>query len=335
LDKGIVWITTTWINQMKDYDTYLSPLREYGFSIKIDSHGRDLTEEELIEGLPGVVATFPSGDPYNKHTFRYAKDLRLIARTGVGYNSIDVQEATKNGILVTTARGQNANSVAEHTLALMLSVARELNVFDRKVREGEWGKIRKPTGYLRGKTLGIIGLGDIGKKVAKKAKAFGMNVIANDLIRDERFAAENGLFYKSFDEVVGESDFLSCHVPLSNSTTKLINSDVFKKMKQDSFLINTSRGPVVDIDALEEAIQNKMIHGAGIDVFPDEPIQGNRALMKFKNVILTPHIAGLGEDACIDSLIFAVEQTLDFFSGRCPNGILNKEVLEKNEDIYS
>ncbi len=334
MDKGIIWITTTWINQMKDYDAYLSPLREYGFSVKIDSHGRDLTEEELIEGLPGVVATFPSGDPYNKHTFKYAKDLRLIARTGVGYNSIDVQEATKNGILVTTARGQNANSVAEHTLTLMLAVSRELNIFDRKVREGEWEKIRKPTGYLRGNTLGIIGLGDIGKRVSKKAKAFGMNVVVYDPIRDERFAAENGVFYKSFDEVVEESDFLSCHVPLTESTTKLINLDVFKRMKKGSFLINTSRGPVVDIDALEEAIQNKMIAGAGIDVFPDEPIHGNRVLMKFENVILTPHIAGLGEDACIDSLIFAVEQTLDFFSGRCPKGTLNKEVLEKNKNVH-
>ena len=334
MDKGIVWITTTWINQMKDYDPYLSPLREYGFSIKIDSNGNDLTEEELIAGLPGVVATFPSGDPYNKRTFKHAKDLRLIARTGVGYNAIDIEEATKNGILVTTARGQNANSVAEHTLTLMLSVSRELNIFDRKVREGEWGKIRKPTGYLRGNTLGIIGLGDIGKRVAQKAKAFGMNVIAYDPIRDERFVAENGVFYKSFDEVVENSDFLSCHVPLNKSTTKLIDLNIFKSMKKGSFLINTSRGPVVDLDALEEAIQNKMISGAGIDVFPDEPIQGNRAIMNFDNIILTPHIAGLGEDACIDSLIFAVEQTLDFFSGRCPKGTLNKEVLENNKNVH-
>ncbi len=332
MDKGIVWITTTWINPMEDYDAYLSPLREFGFSIKIDSNGRDLTEEELIQGLPGVVVTFPSGDPYNKRTLKHAKDLRLIARTGVGYNAIDVEEATKNGILVTTARGQNANSVAEHTLSLILSLSRELNIFDKKVREGKWGSIRKPTGYLRSNTLGIIGLGDIGKRVAKKANAFGMKVIAYDPVRDERFVAENGVFYQSFDEVIENSDFLSCHVPLTESTTKLINTDVFKKMKKGSFLINTSRGPVVDIDALEEALQNKMIAGAGIDVFPDEPIQGDRSLMKFENVILTPHIAGLGEDACIDSLIFAVQQTLDFFSGRCPKGILNKEVLEKNKN---
>ncbi|MED5579220.1 MAG: phosphoglycerate dehydrogenase [Nitrospinota bacterium] len=334
MDKGIVWITTTWINKMKDYDAYLSPLREYGFTVKINSFGRDLTEEELIDGLPGVVATFPSGDPYNKRTFAYAKDLRLIARTGVGYNSIDVEEATKKGILVTTARGQNANSVAEHTLALILSVSRELNFFDRKVRTGEWGEIRKPTGYLRGNTLGIIGLGDIGKRVAKKAKVFGMDVIATDPTRDERFAAENGVFYKSFDEVVEKSDFLSCHVPLIESTTKLINTDVFKKMKKGSYLINTSRGPVVDIDALEEAIEKKIICGAGIDVFPHEPIQGSSKLMKYENVVLTPHIAGLGEDACIDSLVFVVEQTLDFFSGRCPDGTLNKEVLEKNKNAH-
>ena len=197
------------------------------------------------------------------------------------------------------------------------------------MRAGEWADLRVPISPLRGKTLGIIGLGNIGKRVARRAAAFGMEVIAHDVVRDERFAAEVGVFFETREEVTRRADFITCHVPLNDSTRGMVDEKFLSSMKPGAYLVNTSRGPVVDLDAAATALERGIIQGAALDVFPNEPADHRHRIFSLDNVILTPHIAGLGEDACEQSLEFAVNAALDVIAGRRPAGLLNPEVLEK------
>ncbi len=328
--NGVAWITTTWIGGLEDQLGTLRPLEdEAGLEIKLDSSGVHLDEEELLAGLPGVVATLPSNDTYSARVLAAAPDLKIISRTGVGLNAIDLAAAAENGIVVTHAVGENRDSVAEHTFGLMLGAARKIPWMDKGVREGKWAELRIPASPLKGKTLGILGLGNIGKEVAFRASAFGMEIIACDIVRDERFAAEVGVYFHSLEEVASRADYLSCHLPLTPESRGIVNRDLLKLMKPGAFLINTSRGPVVDIDALAEALASGGIRGAGIDVFPEEPPDASHPLFGLENVIVTPHAAGVGEDACENCVRHAVRAVVDFMAGRVPSDVANPEVLEK------
>lgn len=327
--KGIAWITTTYFGGLKDAMALLRPLEEAGLELRVESRGVRFKEDELIAGLPGVVATLPSNDAYTARVLAAAPDLKIIARTGVGLNSIDLEAATERGIVVTHAAGQNSDSVAEHTFAIMLGAARGISGMNQGVRAGEWASLRKPVASLKGATLGIIGLGNIGKRVARRAIAFGMEVVAYDIVRDERFAAETGVYFHSLEEVVSRADFLTCHVPLTPETRGMIGPALLGRMKPTAFLINTSRGPVVNIDALDEYLSADRLRGAAIDVFPEEPPDTSHPLFSLKNVVVTPHAAGLGEDACENCVRHAVRAIVDFQAGRRPSDIANPGVLEK------
>ena len=330
MPKGIAWVTTSWVGGLEDPMRCFRPLEaEAGLEVRIDSNGLDRTEEEVIAGLPGVVVAFPSNDPYNERTLAAGTDLKHIARTGVGYNSVDLDAAARCGVIVTNAPGRNADSVAEHAIGLMLCAARRIAESDRKMRAGEWAGLRTPSAPLRGRTLGVIGLGDIGKRVARRAAAFGMEVIAHDIARDERFAAEAGVFYKEREEVARSADFITCHVPLTEETRGMVDGKFLRAMKPGAYLINTSRGPVADLDAVADALERGVIRGAALDVFPDEPADHRHRIFSLDNVVLTPHVAGLGEDACEQSLEFAVADALDVIARRRPAGLLNPEALEK------
>ena len=330
MSKGIAWVTTSWLSGLEDPMRHFKRLEtEAGLEVRIESNGVDRTEDELVASLPGVVVTFPSNDPYNERTLAAGTHLKHIARTGVGFNSVDLDAATRHGVVVTNAPGQNSDSVAEHALGLMLCIARNIALSDKKMRAGEWADLRVPISPLRGKTLGIIGLGNIGKRVARRAVAFGMEVIANDIVRDERFAAEVGVFYEAREEVTRRADFITCHVPLNEGTRGMVDEKFLSSMKPGAYLVNTSRGPVVDLEAAATALERGIIQGAALDVFPNEPADHRHRIFSLDNVILTPHIAGLGEDACEQSLEFAVAAALDVIAGRRPAGLLNPEVLEK------
>ncbi len=330
MSKGIAWVTTSWLSGLEDPMRHFKRLEtEAGLEVRIESNGVDKTEDELIAALPDVVVTFPSNDPYNERTLAAATHLKHIARTGVGFNSVDLDAATRHGVVVTNAPGQNSDSVAEHAIGLMLCIARNIALSDKKMRAGEWADLRVPISPLRGKTLGIIGLGNIGKRVARRAVAFGMEVIAHDIVRDERFAAEVGVFFEPREEVTRRADFITCHVPLNDSTRGMVDERFLSSMKPGAYLINTSRGPVVDLDAAATALEHGIIQGAALDVFPNEPADHRHRIFSLDNVVLTPHIAGLGEDACEQSLEFAVDAALDVIAGRRPAGLLNPEVLEK------
>ena len=328
--KGIAWITTTWLGGLDDPMRLLRPLEEEaGLEINLDVRGVHLNEEEVLEGIPGVVATLPSGDLYTARVMAAASDLKIIARTGVGLNAIDIDAATENGIVVTHAAGQNAQSVAEHTFGLILAAARRIPLSNQGIRAGEWASLRLPAAALNGRTLGLIGLGNIGKQVARRAAAFGMEILACDIVQDERFAAEVGVYFHPLEEVVSRADYISCHVPLTPDTRGIINRALLRLMKPTAFVFNTSRGPVVDIDALADALSSGGIRGAGIDVFPDEPPDTSHPLFALDNVVVTPHAAGVGEDACENCVRHAVRATVDCLSGRRPGDVANPSVLEK------
>lgn len=328
--KGIAWVTTTWILELKDPMTLLRPLEdEAGLEIRLNDSGIHMSEAQLLAELPGVVASLPSNDEFTARVLAAASDLKIISRTGVGLNSIDLAAAAANGIVVTSAVGQNSISVAEHTFALMLSAARGIAFQNEGIRAGEWASLRIPGAPLNGKTLGILGLGNIGKEVARRAAAFGMEIIACDIAPDERFAAEVGVYFHSLEEVASRADFLTCHVPLTPETTGIVGRELLGLMKPGAFLINTSRGPVVDIDALAETLASGGIRGAGVDVFPVEPPVVDHPLFDQPNLIVTPHAAGVGEDACENTLRHAVRAVVDLLAGKKPQDIANPDVLKK------
>jgi D-3-phosphoglycerate dehydrogenase len=235
-----------------------------------------------------------------------APHLQVIGRAGVGLDNIDLDAATSAGIVVAYTPEQNAVSVAELTIGMMLALARKIVPADQTTKGGEW-KRRESTGIeLYGKTLGLVGLGRIGYRVGGRAKAFGMDIVAYDLYANpdaitvsESFARMMGL-----EELLGLADFVSCHVPLTSETVDLFTYDRFCQMKSTAYFINTSRGEVVDEEALAQALKEKRIAGAGLDVRQKEP-PGKGPLSEIDNVILTPHIGAFtkeGQERVVSSV---------------------------------
>jgi D-3-phosphoglycerate dehydrogenase / 2-oxoglutarate reductase len=225
-----------------------------------------------------------------------AGKLRVIGRAGVGVDNIEMEPATRKGIAVMNTPGGNAVAVAEHTIGLMLSMARFLPKANQGMHEGKWEKKSLQGTELRGKTLGIVGLGKIGLETAKRARAFSMDIIAHDPFVSAAIAKDNGIKLGSLDEVFAASDYLSLHVGLTPQTQNMINAESLKKMKKGVRIVNCARGELIDEAALAAALQDGQVAAAALDVFPKEPLKDS-PLQKFENVILTPHIAGSTNEA--------------------------------------
>ncbi len=223
-----------------------------------------------------------------------AKQLKLIQLLSAGYDSADIHAAREAGIAVANNGGANAVAVSEHALLLMLAVSRQLVRQHRLVRNGQWRGDQTPRLFeLRGKTLGIIGLGSIGKKVAHLGNAFGMQITYFDIARlDEAQEDALNVRFRLLNELLAQSDYVSLHVPLNPSTHHLIDAQALALMKPGAFLINTARGPVIDEQALIHALKEEQIAGAGLDVFDDEPPPAGNELFDLDNVVLTAHMAG-------------------------------------------
>src|SRR5262250_3138457 len=220
-----------------------------------------------------------------------ANKLRVIGRAGVGVDNIELEPATRKGIAVMNTPGANAVAVAEHTIGLMLSMARFIPRANELMHDGKWEKKSLQGSELRGKTLGIIGLGKIGLEVAKRARAFGMEIVGHDPFVSAALAKENGIRLASLDEVYAASDYLSLHVGLTPQTENMINAEALKKIKKGARLVNCARGELIDEAALAVALQEGHVASAALDVFVKEPLKDS-PLQKMENVILTPHIAG-------------------------------------------
>ncbi|HWX55263.1 MAG TPA: phosphoglycerate dehydrogenase [Verrucomicrobiae bacterium] len=260
-----------------------------------------ITPDQISAGLPAALADADalivrSAVTVNAELLRDAKKLRVIGRAGVGVDNIDLDAATKAGIAVMNTPGANAVAVAEHTLALMLGLARSISRADSTTRAGKWEKKSLQGTELRGKTLGILGLGRIGLEVARRAKAFDMKLMAHDPFVTGAIAREHGIQLAELDAVYAAADYITLHVGLTAQTANMINEKSLAKMKPGVRIINCARGELVDEAALAAALASKKVAGAALDVFTEEPPK-NSPLLALENVIATPHIAGSTNEA--------------------------------------
>ena len=258
-----------------------------------------------------------------------SKELKVIARFGVGTDNIDVACATERGIVVTNAPSYHLPSMPEHVIALLFALARNVARADRSVRAGRWNHQEVLGTEVEGKTLGILGLGKIGSLLAKKAVALGMNVIAYDAYLSGEEVSLEGVRIMDCDSVIGQADFLSINVPLCDETRNLVNAEVLGKMKSSAYLINTSRGPVVDEEALYDALAGNKIAGAALDVMAPEPPAKDHKLFSLDNVVITPHCGGSTVEAFQRLGASAAKSVVDVLQGRKPDFVSNPEVLSK------
>ena len=271
-------------------------------------------EDELMRRIAGAeaVVSLRAYSRFSKRVIDASPSLRMISIWGTGTDNVDLDACRARGVLVTNTPGVNAHSVAEQAVALMLAVARQIPAMDRGTREGKWP--RAMLLQLEGKTLGIVGLGAIGSRVATLAKAFGMTVLATAWRGDDGRAAAIGARYVDLETLLRESDFVSIHLRLTDETRGALSRERLALMKPSAILVNTARGALVDRDALIEALEKKRIGGAGLDVFHEEPVRSDDPLLTLSNVILTPHNAGTTEEVIALGLARTVDNVEKFLA---------------------
>ncbi len=307
-------------------DPHLQPLLDAGFELVWNTTGRFLTEEELVALLPGVMGTLAAVEPYTERVFASASELRVVSRFGVGYDQIDVQAATRHRVAIAMAFGANHEAVADYALALMLVLADDVLIHHQQMRDRAWRLDFHP-GFW-GSTVGIVGLGRIGKAVAKRCLAFGTTVLVYEPQPDMIFVREHGVRLVSLDVLLQEADFVTLHLPASAETARFVNRERLALMKPTAFLVNTARGALVDEAALYDALAAGRLAGAGLDTFAEEPPWNSR-LLSLPNVILSPHSAASDQRAKRATLTRAVSSILAVARGADPGPgfLLNPEVL--------
>ena len=275
----------------------------------------NVSQSRAIELLNDADGAIISSMPITEAVLAQTPRLKVIALRGVGYDSVDVAAATARGIPVAVAPGFT-DSVADYVFGLLLAVARRVAQADRLVRDGRWEVLVSTN--IAGKTLGIIGLGRIGKAVARRARGFDMPILATDVMRDEAFAAAHGVRYVTLEELLWQADIVSINAPLQGDTRHLINAAALASMKPTAYLINTARGDLVDEAALAEALQAGRLAGAGLDVFHDEPLQDS-PLRSLDNVVLSPHLAAYSREGLCETGILAARAVLAVLAGGRPD----------------
>ena len=304
------------------------------FDVEINAMDRPLTREELlakVAGRDGIIS-FLTDRIDGELLDAAGPQLKIVANFAVGFNNLDVEAATRRGIVLTNTPGVLDDATATLTLALLLASARRLVEADRYIRAGRWTSAWSPDFFvgqdIAGKNLGIVGAGRIGRNVARKARAFDMRILYTKRHRDEDFERETGAVFMDKDRLLAEADFVSLHVPLLPETHRYIGARELSTMKPSAILINASRGPVVDEKALVEALRSGTIWGAGLDVFEDEPALAP-GLAELENVVIVPHIASATPatrtamgDAAIDNLVAVL-------SGEPPPSCVNPDVLRR------
>jgi D-3-phosphoglycerate dehydrogenase len=313
---------------------YAPILRDAGYTIQFSPHDtpgteQQMSEQDLLEHLPGCVASLAGSEPYTRAVIAKAAPagLKVIARAGVGYDAIDLQAATDHGVAVCYAPGTNQEAVAEHAFMLILALARNFREQDIEIRQGLWP--RRTVNNLRGKTLGIVGLGRIGKAMAQRAIPFGLKVLATEILPDEAFAAAHNVTFVPLEQLLKESDFISLHVPKTPLTKNLIRKETIALMKPSAFVVNTSRGGVVHEKDLYDALVANKIAGAGLDVFEVEPPKTN-PLFGLNNIILTAHTAGVDQRSRNDMARLPATAIVKLLAGEWPaDWVVNPQVKEK------
>ena len=274
------------------------------------------TQEELIERIKEaeVVINIRAYTHLNAEVLASCRNLRLISIWGTGTDNVDLESARELGITVTNTPGANALSVAEHTIAILLSLARQIPLLDREVRLGNWPRVEMV--QLSGKILGLLGLGAIGRYVARMGKGLGMEVIAWTFHPSPERAKESGLRFVSKEELLRSSDVVSLHLLLTDETRGFFKRGDFDLMKPTAFFVNTARAGLIEPGELYEALRTKKIAGAALDAYDQEPLPPGHPLTTLPNVVFTPHNSGLTPEAVINGLMMAVESVEAFLAGR-------------------
>ncbi len=270
--------------------------------------GKPLKSVEVAALIPGIDGYIAGLDEIDARVLSQADRLKVISRYGVGVDCVDLAAARQKGIIVTNTPGANSSSVAELALGLMLALARQIPSAVEAIRQGTWPRYSGIC--LEGKIVGILGLGAIGKQLACRLAGFSCKIMAFDPYPDLNYANEHHIQLSKMEEVIEQSDFISLHVPLLPETRNLVDDDFLSKMKKGSFLINTSRGEVVDEDALLRALQSGHIQGAGLDAFKVEPPGPDNPLLNLPQVIATPHLGAQTDVATSNMGWFAMRDCL-------------------------
>ncbi|MGB7292860.1 MAG: D-glycerate dehydrogenase [Thermodesulfobacteriota bacterium] len=291
-------------------------------------------KSEIIEGAKDACAIISTvSNRIDREIMDNCPDLKIISNYGVGFENIDVSYATKQGIFVTNTPDVLTETTADLAWALMFAVARRVVEGDKVVREGEfkrWGPNFLLGLDVHGKTLGIYGMGRIGRAVARRSNGFGMRVIYHSRSRSFDAEEETGCTFVDFKNLLKESDFLVITVPLTDSTRGRFGLGEFKNMKNDSILVNISRGPIVKEKELAEALEKGFIWGAGLDVYEKEP-EVEKDLLKMKNVVLLPHVGSASLETRIKMSEMAVANAVSALNGKVPNNLVNPEVLKSRD----
>jgi D-3-phosphoglycerate dehydrogenase len=284
-------------------------------------------ERALIRACREADGLLNQYAPLTRRVLENLPNCKVVSRYGVGVDSVDLKAATDLGIIVANVPDYCMDEVADQTVSMLLGLIRKTAFFDQKVKSGQWDfRQGIPIYRTRGKTLGLIGCGKIGLEVAKRISAFGLRVIAFDPYIEKPHEV---IELKDIDTVLKESDFISIHCPLNDSTRHLIGDEAFKKMEKRPILINTSRGPIIDEKALIQALKEGLISGAGLDVLEKEPPDSQNPLLKMENVILTPHVSFYSVESISELKRRTAKNVADVLTGRWPRSVVNREVVGK------
>lgn len=288
------------------------------------------TEEEVIKYCSDADGLLNHYAPITKRVIENLKNVKIIVRYGIGIDNVDLKAATENGIMVANVI-YDVTDVADHTLSLILSLIRKIPWVYESTKRGEWSWRKfQPILRLKGKTVGIIGFGRIGRKVAQRLRGFEVKLIAYDPYQPPQVFKENMVESVDLDTLLKESDLITIHVPLTKETYHLIGEDELRKMKSHVLLVNTSRGSVIDEKALYKALKNRWISGAGLDVLENEPLRKDNPLLELENVIITPHMAWYSTSSITEIQRKAAEQVAKALIGEIPENLVNREVLKRH-----
>ena len=298
----------------------LEMLKEKGYEIIKNETGKPLNEREMLLLIKDVDGIIIGIDKLNVEIIRQTCNLKVISKYGVGVDNIDIKAATEQGIVVTNTPMANIDAVADIAFALMLALARKIPEANRETKAGNWKKFIGTSVWR--KKLGVIGLGKIGRQVVKRARGFEMEILCYDIIQDEEFARQFGVRYVDLETLLKESDYITIHTPLNNATKGMISYKELEMINENAFLINTSRGGIIDEKALYDALKNNKIKGAALDAYEKEPPK-NSPLMELENVIMLSHNGAYTEEAIANMGIESAQNLIDVLEGREPENRIN------------
>lgn len=288
-------------------------------------HPRDIIEH--LQGADGAITSYGS---YTAEVFAALPQLKVVSKTGTGVDNIDVEAATANGTAVCNVVGYGTEVVSDHAIALALCSLRRINEIDADMRAGTWDfQRRRPLGQVRGRTFGVVGYGHIGQATARKARGLGFRVLVWDHEGQPGTATAEGFPFVSLEELLRQADVVSFHTALVPATRHLLNADNLQLMKPDAVVVNTSRGAVVDTDALAQALEEGRLWGAGIDVFEDEPVDPDAPICRAPRTVLTSHAAYWSEESAVELRTRCTANAIAVVQGRQPEDCLNPEVLPR------